>query len=108
MAENVTVSDVANIRIFAYDGTTKVTGLSPALFITRLSDGKFWTGAVWQSGSASVTMTAVTPTGNDHTDGVYEYDFTTLPTVNSYDWSSTITLGARDLVHRGRLKAWSA
>ncbi len=108
MAENVTVSDVVNIRIFLYDGTTKITGESPALFITRQSDGWFWTGAVWQSGSASVTMTAVTPTGNDHTDGTYEYDLTTLGTVESYDWSVTHTLGVRDLVHRGRVKAWSA
>ncbi len=108
MAENVTVSDVTNIRIFAYDGTAKITGLSPALFITRLSDGKFWTGAIWQNAAASVTMTAVTPTSNDHNDGVYEHDFATLPTVESYDWSVTITLGVRDLVHRGRIKAWDA
>ncbi len=108
MAENVTVSDTVNIRIFLYDGTTKITGESPVLFITRISDGKFWTGAVWQSGSASVTMTAVTPTGNDHTDGVYEYDFTTGASAESYDWSVTHTLGVRDLVHRGRIKAWLA
>lgn len=108
MAENVTVSDVVNIRIFLYDGTDVITGESPALFITRASDGKFWTGAIWQSGSASVTMTAVNPTGNAHTDGVYEYDFTTLSSVESYDWSVTHLLGARSLVHRGRVKAWAA
>lgn len=108
MAENVTVSDVVNIRIFLYDGTTKITGASPELFITRGSDGKFWDGAAWVAASSSVTMTAVTPTGNEHSDGVYEYDFTTLPTVEYYDWSVTQTLGARDLVHRGRIKAWAA
>lgn len=108
MAENVTVSDTVNIRVFAYDGTAKITGLSPALFITRASDGKFWNGSAWVAAAASVVMTAVTPTGNPHTDGVYEYDFATLSTVESYDWSSTITLGARDLVHRGRIKAWAA
>lgn len=101
------MGDTANIRVFLYNGTNVITGESPVLFITRVSDGKFWTGAAWQSAAASVVMTAVTPTGNDHTDGVYEHDFVTGGSEESYDWSMTHALGVRNLVHRGRIKAWS-
>lgn len=107
MGENVKVSTTLVIRVFLYDGTAAITGETPALYIERLSDGNFWNGAAWQGTPITVTMTAVTPTGNDHTDGVYEYSFTTESTEQEYDWSVTHTIGARELHHRGRIRTFN-
>ena len=107
MSENLKSGQTVNIRVFVYDGTAAITGLTPALTIERLSDNQFWNGAAWQAAHTTVAMAELTPS-NSHNDGTYEYDFATeaAPTENVYDWSVVHSLGSRKLISRGRIRTY--
>lgn len=64
-----------------------VTGATVTLTLKRLSDGKFWTGAVFQAAAATVSMTEVDAT---NLPGVYRYDFVSRGlAADSYLWTAT-------------------
>lgn len=108
-SENVKSGEVVKIRVFIYDGTQPVTGLSLVISIERLVDGFFWDGASFVTGFRTNAMTELTPS-NTHNDGVYEYSFPTeaAPQERVYDWSNTHPISAfRDIITRGRIRTYN-
>lgn len=107
-SENVKSGEPVEIRIFLYDGTAPLTGLSPVLAIERLSDNKFWDGAAWQVAYSTVPLVELTPS-NVHNDGVYAYAFQTAaaPAEEVYDWSNVVSVAfSRQFFTRGRIRTY--
>ena len=107
-SENVKSGESVEIRVFIYDGTQALPGLTINIAIERLLDNQFWNGSGWQGAYITVEMTELTPS-NVHNDGVYAYTFATeaAPLERVYDWSVVHSISiSRQLFHRGRIRTY--
>lgn len=85
--EVVASGSTVPIRVLLYDGATAQTGETVVVSIERLSDGKYWDGAAWQSSYQPLAMSELS--GNVHLAGMYQYLFVTPTSPDRYDWRVT-------------------
>jgi hypothetical protein len=89
------VNRAKTIDIPIYDGSSFVTGLTVTVTIVRASDGDYWTGSAWQSGSATVTASEWTQFSGHY---YYVLSQSAIGTsADFYKWTATATSGGSNI-----------